>query len=116
MGTMTGNVVFKSSGKKDAAWKFVSWLSGPEATDILSKSVNGQLPVLKSLTDSAEYRERNEGWKVALESEKFAHVWPPFKGVGKIAGNVWKDQNDLLLFDKISSKDMMDAIAKALVE
>lgn len=116
MGTMTGNVLFATSDQKDAAWTFLAWLSGPEATDILSKSTNGQLPVLKSLTDKPEYRERNEGWKVALESERFAITWPPLEGVGKIAGSVWKENNDLALFGQITSQQMMDAIAQALKE
>jgi multiple sugar transport system substrate-binding protein len=116
MGTMTGNVMFSSSKNKEATWTFLSWLSGPEATDILSKSTNGQLPVLKSLTSKPEYQSRNEGWKVALESEKFAHVWPPLKGVGTIAGHTWKDNSDLALFNKIDSKQMLDEIAKALQE
>lgn len=116
MGTMTGNVIFNASKNKQAAWDFLSWLSGPEATDILSKSTNGQLPVLNSLTSKPEYAEKNEGWKVALESEKFAHVWPPFKGVGTIAGHTWKDNNDQVLFNKITSQQMLDNIAKALKE
>lgn len=116
MGTMTGNVIFKSSKNKEAAWKFLSWLSGPEATDILSQSTNGQLPVLNTLTSKPEYANKNDGWKVALASEKFAHVWPPFKGVGTIAGHTWKDNNDLALFGKITSKEMLDNIAKALSE
>lgn len=115
MGTMTGNVIFKSSKNKEAAWRFLSWLSGPEATDKLSQSTNGQLPVLNSLVSQPQY-QKNEGWKIAIESEKFAHVWPPLKGVGAIAGHVWKDNSDLELIGEITSQQNMDAIAAALKE
>jgi multiple sugar transport system substrate-binding protein len=116
MGTMTGNVMFQSSKNKEAAWEFLSWLSSPEATDILSQSTNGQLPVLNTLTSKPEYTSKNDGWKISIESLKFAHVWPPFKGVGTIAGHTWKDNNDLALFGKITSKEMLDQIAKTLLE
>jgi multiple sugar transport system substrate-binding protein len=116
MGTMTGNVVYKSSKSKDATWKFLSWLSGPEATDILSRSSNGQLPVLKSLVSKPEYQQKNIAWKVALDSEEFAHVWPPLKGVGTVAGHTWKDASDQALFGKITSKQMLDQLTTTLNE
>lgn len=113
MGSMTGNIMFETSKSKEATWKFLSWLSSAEATDVLSQSTNGQLPVLNSLISKPEY-QKNEAWKVSLESLPYSHVWPPFEGVGAVAGNVWKDNNDLLLFNKASSQEMLDKIAEAL--
>ncbi len=113
MGTMSGNVIFSSSKVKQAAWTFESWLSSPEALDILDRSTNAQLPVLKSVASESYFQDK-PGWKVAIEEESYAHVWPPLPGVGQVAGHVWQQNMDQALLGQISSKQMLDQIADAL--
>lgn len=115
MGTMSGNVIFSSSKVKQAAWTFESWLASPEALDILDRSTNAQLPVLNSVAEEP-YFQNNPGWKVAIQEESYAKVWPPLKGVGDVAGHVWQQTFDQALLGQMSSKQMLDQIATTLKE
>ncbi|MBX6353498.1 MAG: sugar ABC transporter substrate-binding protein [Thermoflavifilum sp.] len=113
MGSMSGNVIMDSSQHKTAAWTFISWLSSPTAIDVLDRSTNAQLPVLQSVANEPFFQS-NTGWKVAIEEEKYAHVWPPLPGVGAVSGHVWEQTMDQALLGQISSQQMLDQIAATL--
>lgn len=113
MGTMTGNVIFRSSPVQQAAWTFISWLSSPYAINILDHSPNAELPILKSVVDEP-YFQKNPFWKVALDEEKYAHDWPPLPGVAAVSGHVWERTMDQALLGQITSRQMMDTIAATL--
>lgn len=113
MATMSGNVIFSSSKNKEAAFKFISWLTEKEAMEKWSRSVQGQLPVLKSVANQPFYRE-NIFFKISLDQAKYAITWPPFPGVGYISAQLWQNLMQRALLGEITSKDMMDEIAAAL--
>jgi len=115
MGTMSGNVVFSTSDVKDAAFKFISWLSEREAMDKWSKSRQGQLPVLQSVAEQ-DYYTQNEFFRVSLEGGNYAIVWPPLPGTGYVASYVWQNTMQRALLGEITSQQMLDEIAKALRE
>ncbi|HQE35885.1 MAG: sugar ABC transporter substrate-binding protein [Limnochordia bacterium] len=115
MGTMSGNVVFSTSDVKDAAFKFISWLSEHEAMDKWSKSRQGQLPVLQSVAEQ-DYYTQNEFFRVSLEGGNYAIVWPPLPGTGYVASYVWQNTMQRALLGEITSQQMLDEIAKALRE
>lgn len=115
MGTMSGNVVFSTSEKKDAAFKFISWLSEAEPMDKWSKSRQGQLPVLKSVAAQKYYTD-NDFFRVSLDGGDYAVVWPPLPGVGYVASFVWQNTMQRALLGEITSKQMLDEIAVALRE
>ncbi|BER92986.1 ABC transporter substrate-binding protein [Atrimonas thermophila] len=115
MATMSGNVIFATSKVKDAAFKFLSWITETEQMDRWSRSRNGQLPVLKSVA-AMDYYNQNEFFRISLEAADFAITWPPLPGVGYVAASVWQVNMQRALLGEISSKEMLDAIAEALKE
>lgn len=115
MATMSGNVIFATSKTKDAAFKFLSWITETRQMDRWSRSRNGQLPVLKSVA-AMDYYNQNEFFRISLEAADFAITWPPLPGVGYVAASVWQVNMQRALLGEISSKEMLDAIAEALKE
>jgi multiple sugar transport system substrate-binding protein len=113
MVTMAGNVVFAGSKQKEAAFTFISWLSEAGATDKWSGSREGQLPSVKSVAKLPRYTE-NTFFKVSLDSAGFAVAWPPLPGVGYVSAQGWQANMQRALMGQISSKDMLDEIARAL--
>ena len=113
MATMSGNVVFAASKQKEAAFTFISWLSETTPMDKWSGSRQGQLPVLKSVARLPRYTE-NTFFKVSLDGANYAVAWPPLPGVGYVSAQAWQANMQRALLGQISSKDMLDEIAKAL--
>jgi len=113
MATMAGNVVFAASKQKEAALTFISWLSETAPMDKWSGSRQGQLPVLKSVAKLPRYTE-DIFFKVSLEEANYAIAWPPLPGVGYVSAQGWQANMQRALLGQISSKDMLDEIAKAL--
>lgn len=113
MATMSGNVVFAASKQKEAAFTFISWLSQTAPMDRWSGSRQGQLPVLKSVAKLPRYTE-NTFFRVSLDGANYAISWPPLPGVGYVSAQAWQANMQRALLGQISSKDMLDEIAKAL--
>lgn len=113
MATMSGNVIFSSSKNKEAAFKFISWLTEKEIMEKWSRSVQGQLPVLKSVANSSFYKG-NIFFKISLDQAKYAITWPPLPGVGYISAQLWQNLMQRALLGEITSREMMDEIAAAL--
>ncbi len=113
MATMSGNVLFAASKQKEVAFTFVSWLSETTPMDKWSGSRQGQLPVLKSVAKLPRYTE-NIFFKVSLDGANYAISWPPLPGVGYVSAQAWQANMQRALLGQISSKDMLDEIAKAL--
>ena len=111
--TMSGNVIFSSSKNKEAAFKFISWLTEKEQMDKWSRSRQGQLPVLKSVANLPYYKN-NIFFKVSLDQAKYAIAWPPLPGVGYISAQLWQNLMQRALLGEITSKEMMEEIANAL--
>jgi multiple sugar transport system substrate-binding protein len=106
-------VVFAASKQKEAAFTFVSWLSETGPMDRWSGSRQGQLPVLKSVAKLPRYTE-NVFFRVSLEEASYAISWPPLPRVGYVSAQGWQANMQRALLGQISSKDMLDEIAKEL--
>jgi hypothetical protein len=115
MATMSGNVVFAPSKNKSKAFTFISWLTEAQQMDKWSRSRQGQLPVLKSVADS-DYYTKNIFFKTSLEGGNYAITWPPLPGVGYVAASAWQTNMQRALLGEITSKQMLDELAKALKE
>lgn len=113
--TMSGNVVMRGSKNKEAAWKWISWLTEKEAMDRWSGSRQGQLPALSSVANSSSY-QTNPFFKTSLEGAKFAVAWPGLPGVGFVAALLWQREMQRALLGEIGSKEMLDNIANALLQ
>jgi len=113
MMAMSGNVVFGSSKEKQAAFTFISWLDSQGPMDKMSRSANGQLPVLASVA-SEPYYQNNPFFKLSLEQANYAVAWPPLPGVGYVASQLWQASMQQALLGQITSQQMMTQIATAL--
>lgn len=115
MATMSGNVVFADSRVKQEAFQFISWLTESAQMDKWSRSRQGQLPVLKSVANMDHY-QKNEFFRVSLEGANYAITWPPLPGVGFVAASAWQTNMQRALLGEITSKQMLDDLARALEE
>ena len=113
MAAMSGNVIFSDSTTQDAAWTFVSWLTEAEAMDKMSRSSNGQLPVLASVAEQTFYQE-DPFFRLSLQQADYATTWPPLPGVSFVASQVWQAAMQRALLGDITSEQMMSEIAAAL--
>jgi multiple sugar transport system substrate-binding protein len=113
MAAMSGNVIFSDSANQEAAWTFISWLTEPEPMDKMSRSRNGQLPVLRSVA-AQDFYQQNPYFKLSLEQADYARTWPPLTGVSYVASEVWQSSMQRALLGEITSQQMMEGIASAL--
>ncbi|QTL97313.1 extracellular solute-binding protein [Iocasia frigidifontis] len=108
---MSGHVMFKTSAKKDAAFKFMSWMTEKRAMEKWTNSADGQLPVLKSVARMPKFQD-DPFYKVSMEAADYAKTWPPLPGVGYITSSLWQELMQKALLGEISSQEMLDQIAE----
>lgn len=113
MAAMAGNVLFDAGDDQEAAWRFVSWLTEHEQMDAMSRSNNGQLPVLASVA-ALDYYQDNPFFRLSLAQAEYATAWPPLPGVGYISSQLWQASMQQALLGDITSEQMMSEIAAAL--
>jgi len=113
MAAMAGNVVFADSEKQAAAWEFLAFLTEHEQMDKMSRSVNGQLPVLSSVA-ALDHYQSNRFFALSLAQADYATAWPPLPGVGYISSQLWQSSMQQALLGDITSEQMMRGIAEAL--
>lgn len=113
MAAMAGNVVFADGNRKDAAWRFLAFLTEHDQMDKMSRSVNGQLPVLHSVAELDHY-QGDEFFALSLRQADYATAWPPLPGVGYISAQLWQSSMQQALLGEITSETMMRDIAEAL--
>jgi multiple sugar transport system substrate-binding protein len=113
MAAMAGNVVFADGNQQDAAWRFLAFLTEHDQMDAMSRSVNGQLPVLASVAELDHYQS-NEFFALSLRQADYATAWPPLPGVGYISSQLWQSSMQQALLGEITSEAMMRDIAETL--
>ncbi len=77
----TGAVVYKKSKNPEAAWKFVKFLTSPEAQQMLMQ-LKAALPIDKSVL-AGPYASSFDGAQVFADSIAYGHLKPSFKGYDK---------------------------------
>ena len=113
MAAMSGNVVFADGAQQAAAWRFLAFLTEHDQMDEMSRSVNGQLPVLASVA-ALDHYQSNEFFALSLRQADYATAWPPLPGVGFISAQLWQSSMQQALLGEITSERMMRDIAEAL--
>lgn len=113
LGTMSGNVVLASSQKQQQAWEWISWLAGKDPMLAISTSPQGQLPVLQSVAADAAFT-KDEGYKIALDAERYARTWPSVPGTALVANKDWSPNIQAAFAGSKSSADTLNALAADL--
>lgn len=113
LGSMSGNVIMEGSDKKDAAWKWISWLSEEAQVETMSASPQGQLPVLESVIDTEAYTSDPQ-LKVAVDAIPTARTWPALAGVAELAAKEWNPIIQRAFQGEITSQDAMTSMADVL--
>jgi multiple sugar transport system substrate-binding protein len=114
MGTMNMNSVLATSQKKDAAFKWISYLAEQKAQLALAKSSEGYLPVVSSVAQNPSFAN-NEFFQVSLQAAKNGAVaWPPLPGTTKATQQVFQPLFQGALLGKNSSDAVVSGVADAL--
>jgi multiple sugar transport system substrate-binding protein len=114
MGTMNANAVLASSTKKDAAFKWISYLAEATAQTAITDSTNGYLPVVKSVADLAKYKT-NKYMQVSLQAtQKAVTAWPSVPGTTVATQKTWQPLFQGALTGKNSADAVIDGVAQTL--
>jgi multiple sugar transport system substrate-binding protein len=90
MGTMNANGVLASSAKKEAAFKWVSFLAEAKAQEAITLSANGYLPIEKSVAADPQF-DSNKFMQVSIAAANGGGVqsWPPIPGTTIATQQTW---------------------------
>ncbi len=113
LGSMSGNVVFGTSGKQDLAWEWVSWLVSHDPMLTMSTSPQGQLPVLMSVAEGSPFSD-DEGLRVALDAQATAHTWPLLPGTSTVVNKDWVPTLQSAFEGKVTSEQALEELASVL--
>lgn len=106
--------VLANASDKDAAWKWISFLSSPE-NNALFNTATGQLPVTK--TDTAAWDKHEARFVEATEASlPFAHLLPASSATPEFVNTVWPTNMQRALNGEITAAQMNEAIAKLFAE
>jgi len=102
--------IFASSEHKDAAWKWISFLS-TAGNNAEFNSATGQLPVSKTDSDSWTMHERRFV-DATVNSLPFAHLLPNRSETSDFVNTVWPVNMQRALTGEISAAEMNEKIAE----
>ncbi|MHC5653186.1 ABC transporter substrate-binding protein [Stappia sp. ICDLI1TA098] len=101
--------VLASAEDKDAAWKWISFLSSP-GNNARFNEATGQLPVVKSDAESWSLHPKRFV-KATVESLPFAHLLPNVSQTADFVNTVWPVNMQRALTGEITAAEMNQAIA-----
>lgn len=114
MGTMNANAVLASSKKKEAAFKWISFLAEKDAQLAITKSTNGYLPVVKSVASDPQF-DSNRFFQISVKaSENKTAAWPSVTGTTVATQKTWGPLFQGALLNKNSNDDVVKGVAEAL--
>lgn len=106
--------VLANATDKDAAWKWISFLSSPE-NNALFNTATGQLPVTKS--DSASWDRHEARFVEATQASlPFARLLPASSATPEFVNTAWPTNMQRALNGEITAEQMNAAIAKLFAE
>jgi multiple sugar transport system substrate-binding protein len=114
-GIMSGQVILKGSDKKDLAWEWLSYLDSHDPMLKLSTSIQGQLPVLKSVIDEPQFAD-DADLAIALEAQGYARTWPLLPGASTLANKEWGPTLQSAFEGTISSEDALTRMGDVLTK
>lgn len=113
LGTMNMNAVLASSKKKDAAFKWISFLTETKAQLAITNSTNGYLPVVKSVATDPQYKD-NQFFQVSVQEQGSSIAWPPIPGTTVASQKTWGPVMQAALLGQNPPDQVVKAIADTL--
>lgn len=106
--------VFSTASDKEAAWKWIAFLSSPE-NNAAFNSATGQLPVTK--TDSENWTAHEQRFiEATQDSLPFAQLLPASSATPEFVNTVWPTNMQRALNGEITAADMNAAITGLFAE
>jgi len=116
MGTMNMNGVLASSKKKEAAFKWISYLAEADAQMKIAQSPNGYLPVVTSVAEDKTFAD-NKFFQTSIEAAKNGTLaWPAIPGTTKATQQVWQPLFQGALLGHNGNDDVGTGVDEALKE
>lgn len=114
MGTMNANAVLAASTKKEAAFKWISFLAEQTAQLAITKSTNGYLPVVQSVASDKQF-ETNKYMQVSLQAAQNAvTAWPAIPGTTVATQKTWQPLFQGALLGQNSADAVVEGVASTL--
>ena len=114
MGTMNANAVIAASDKKEAAFKWISYLAEHDAQLAITKSTNGYLPVVTSVASDPQF-ESNKYMQISIQATANAvTAWPAIPGSTVAAQKTWQPLFQGALTGANSADAVVEGVAKTL--
>jgi len=102
--------ILSSASDKDAAWKWISFLSSP-VNNARFNEATGQLPVVRSDAERWALHPRRFV-KATVDSLPYAHLLPNVSQTSDFVNTVWPVNMQRALTGEISAKEMNEKIAE----
>lgn len=115
LGSMNMNAVLESSDKKDAAFKWISFLTEQKAQKAITDSPDGYLPVVESVASDPDYAD-NPFFQVSMEEQKRSISWPALASTTVATQQVWRPIMQKAFLEDADPDDVIVAMAEALAE
>ena len=114
MGTMNANAVLAASTKKEAAFKWISFLTESIAQLAITKSTNGYLPVVTSVANDKQFAS-NKYMQISIQATANAvTAWPAIPGSTVAAQKTWQPLFQGALTGKNSADAVVEGVANTL--
>lgn len=108
------HAISSHSKKKDAAFKFISWMSEDWAVEHQSKYL-GSIPITKKVSQMPYFTE-NRFYRVSTESIPFTGTWPTMASWGNVSSSETVTLLQRALMGEITAEQMVRRIAALLRE
>lgn len=112
LGTVHMHVISKTSDKKEAAFKFISWMSEKWAHEYQAKNI-GSVPILKSVSEEPFF-QNNRFYRASIESIPFVKTPPKKHEYNVVKNEVIGSAFQQGLMGEKSSEEVVKEIADAL--
>ncbi len=114
MGTMNANAVLAASTKKEAAFKWISFLAETQAQLAITKSTNGYLPVVTSVANDPQFAS-NKYMQISIQAAaNSVTAWPPIPGTTVATQKTWQPLFQGALTGKNSADAVIDGVGNTL--
>jgi multiple sugar transport system substrate-binding protein len=114
MGTMNANAVIAASNKKDAAFKWISFLAEAQAQLAITKSTNGYLPVVTSVANDPQFKT-NKYMQISIQAAaNTVTAWPAIPGTTVATQKTWQPLFQGALLGKNTPDAVVDGVATDL--
>lgn len=114
MGTMNMNAVLASSKKQAAAFKWITFLAEKKAQLAITKSTNGYLPVVQSVSGDPQFKDNQYMNISSKEAANSVTAWPAVPGTTAATTTVWQPLFQGALLHKKSNDEVVSGVANAL--